>query len=807
MRIPFRTIISIILVTLPALLLWNCRGSGDHGSREIPFSDGGMFLEDRSGTLDANSVLETPGFLPLGPYDLNHGYTKSTYWIRLNLNQQANHPGHRFVELPTALLSHVELFLFQNGNLIDQQEIHRTEEFGSRKIQTPGFAFRIQLPPGPSVLLVKVKSDMDMILAGSIYSPLEWGPHRSTVDLWFGMYYGILLVMGLYNFFLFLSLGRDPVYFHYSTFIGTMLFSQMAYFGHGFAFLWPTWPWFEMRAVQIFMSIYLGFSGNEFLIHYFRSSPGKGIPRFIQFLRGLQVLFAFAFLASLVLSPRDSVQLFPFLSMLEIGTVISLSFYSLAHRFTPAIFPTISLSMLLVFGVIAALRSMGIFPYNPVSMYGVPFASAIETVLLSFGLAYRIRLLDRNLKREESLSRMLKEKQASLEEAVEVANRANEAKSDFLANMSHELRTPLYGVIAASELLEGSDLDSQQEKITDVLSRNSQLLMHIINNILDYSRIEAKEFPLNPAPVQLRPFLESTLASFSLRMKDRPVELKLELDPQVAPTISMDPMAMQLLLNNLVGNSVKFTERGHITVKVFPLTEKTIAFEVSDSGPGIPADRIENLFQKFSQINQSKNKRYAGSGLGLAISQELASLMGGKIAVESQVGIGSVFRLEIPYMESFPDPEAERTNPMDRMEKGQGPGQNPLLGLEILIIEDNVDIHFLLGKMLEKLDVTYKILEDGFQAETVVRQVSQSGSLPFPWKMILMDIQLPGRDGIETTRILRSIPGMDGIPIIGMTASLDGRVREQCLGAGMTGFLYKPFKIQGLREILTTFSR
>ncbi|WP_456256173.1 response regulator [Pseudomonas iridis] len=392
----------------------------------------------------------------------------------------------------------------------------------------------------------------------------------------------------------------------------------------------------------------------------------------------------------------------------------------------------------------------------------------------------------------EQASREQHQAMAQLIQTREEAEKANNAKSDFLAMMSHELRTPMNGVLGMLQLLETTDMTEEQIEYAALASESTEHLLKVINDILDFSRIERSELELEHIPFNLAELIGACAQSFQHSAVQRGLALNLRIPEDMRGLqVQGDPTRIRQILVNLVGNALKFTEQGQVSIEAQwqSLDHELLWFtcSVRDSGIGISSESLELMFNAFQQADSSISRRYGGTGLGLPIARTLAERMGGTLRAQSEEGLGSVFTLEIPlalYKQALPKQVAPRALNGD----GQGAGRT------VLLVEDNPVNQTVIEAMLRSLGFTVSVATDGAQA---VR--SAQGS---EFEVILMDCRLPIIDGYEATRQIRNLPGRGNVPIIALTANALQGDRETCLSAGMNDYLAKPFKRNDLQQIL-----
>ena len=439
---------------------------------------------------------------------------------------------------------------------------------------------------------------------------------------------------------------------------------------------------------------------------------------------------------------------------------------------------------------------------------GVVFAVTTPVMAAMAGLAKRRAdqmaeaSLDQEREHSASLRAMLERQrqvEAALSRAKDAAEAASRAKSEFLANMSHEIRTPMNGIVGMTALTLRTSLTETQREYLETVRTSSDALLALIGDILDFSKIEAGKLDLEPVPFVLDEVIGNSVRVLALRAHETGLTVTYDIDDDVPETLVGDPLRLRQVLVNLVGNAIKFTEKGGVTVKVAVDREKddevVVRVSVTDTGIGIAPDKQKLIFDAFSQADGSTTRKYGGTGLGLAISKRLVDMMGGELSVDSTLGEGATFAFTAKLTR---DTRPERTTSNGSLEAIRVSNFPTLPSLSVLIAEDNPVNRTLLTRFLEGEGHRPAVARNGKEAVDAIAEQT--------FDIVLMDIQMPEMDGFEAVSVIRKRERETGghLPLVAVTAHAMKGDRERCLEAGFDGYLTKPVSFTDLLATLAT---
>tara|TARA_Y100001951_G_scaffold105067_1_gene119655 strand:+ start:5934 stop:8345 length:2412 start_codon:yes stop_codon:yes gene_type:complete len=763
----------------------------DEQVRALPLGQSMYVFEDVRGdaSIDDVSSQAVQGSFRLHDKPvLNAGYSRSVFWLRLDLQylpRQEQGARSWLLELAYPPLDHLELYLpDDSGSFTLAQRTGDALPFDSRQIRQNNYLFELSLEPGQTKrIYLRLESQGSIQAPLTLWSPnayLEEQPGRIYV---LGIIYGVLLVMLVYNLFIFLSV-RDTSYLYYILYIASFGLYQISVNGAGIEYFWPDSPWWANAATPFLIGSAALF-GCQFARSFLHTAEHS--PWVDRLLLMLMACGAAVMILALCISYATALRLATYLALLFTVVIFAAGILAWLRGMRVARYFIFAWTAFLVGGIVNTLMVLGYVPNVFLTMYASQIGSALEVGLLSLALADRINAM------KEERTRILQEAGRKLEALNQELADSNRFKDEFLATVTHELRTPMNGVIGSLELMQTVKMDVELEQYQKTAAASARDMMRMVNDILALTELQAgKLYPRRDA-FSLRGLLDGLYAQYAPRAEDKGLSFTLELDDSLPDTLEGDAAKLAQALGYLLDNAIKFTSEGGVTLEVGRAgsigSNLPLSVVVSDSGIGF-AHVEGDLYQRFHQLDGSMTRKYGGLGIGLAICRHLVDLLGGSLSHESQPGVGSRFRLNVPL--TLPE---QPVTPVARLPRqSSGTVQRQAQQCTVLIVEDNAINQLVTRGMLLKLGYRVRTADNGAEALTLLREESVDA--------VLLDCQMPVMDGFATCRAIRALPGCAEVPVLAITAHSHSGDRERCLAAGMSDYLAKPVKFEELRVLL-----
>lgn len=745
------------------------------------------------------------------------GFTSSAFWARFTVTNSLPQATEYFLEIEYPLLDRIDLFAPRAAGGFQVLAGGDTLPFQAREIHYRNPLLPVPLEPGiPQTFYLRVESASSITLPLTLLSPARLAERISAEQMVLGIYYGALLILILYNLFIYVGV-RDTAFLAFALFATCYLLFQLSINGLAMAYLWPDLKWLANHStpLTLFASYFFAVIFTRALLDTPRCSP-----RLDKLLLLLMNLALFGFLGTFLVDYSISIRFGILFSvtmffLLTAGVLAALKNNHSARYYLAA-------WLVGLVGFIAyALKTVGIIPHTFISHWGIQIGSAGQMILLSIGLADRFSLIKKEKERlqidyaaqlqaanqelarfnEEleaqvddrtrELSRLNSELRQEVEErrhAEQQAGAANRAKSQFLANMSHEIRTPLNAILGMANLAAKQELSPKTRQYVGIIKDSGDSLLGLINDILDFSKIEAGKLDMEEVNFDLQEVLDSVADMFSRKMAEKDIELIITTADNVPNALVGDPLRLKQILVNLTNNAIKFTVQGEIVISIHRLAatvdQATLEFLVKDSGSGINHDQIKKLFGEYTQAESSTARLFGGTGLGLAISKRLVLMMEGDITASSEPEKGSTFRFTVKLATQHPDMQQRFLLP------------DTVKSKRLLVVEPNETLCSTLVTTLKGL---------GCEAQPCLSAAEARESLAganAAFDGLLLNWRLPDGNGLDLFREIKKQRDHSDIAVIMMAPIGFDALLAEAEQHGLTSFLIKPVKLSYLFQAL-----
>ncbi|THB66803.1 MAG: response regulator [Gammaproteobacteria bacterium] len=878
----------------------------DEGLRKEVLGKHIQYLADQNGEMTIGDILkpENQKRFVQSEFDLpNMGFTKTAYWIKLEYTYKPKlilENKNLLLEVFYPLIDDIRFYSKDNSGDYDQVNMGDNKPFEFRPILHTNFLYPLEAKPETTeVIYIRIKTSGSLRISMVLWDQMAFLESDQAFQMLFGICIGAVMVMVLYNLFLYLSIN-DKTYIHYVMYSLSFVILQLSLEGVSFHYLWPGNPWMANYAIILWGGIF-GF----FLVSFARVllKTKENFQKYDKFLIFMQTLSACLAISVFIVPYEITIRFFSIFVVLTSFTTFVTGILGIMKGMRTAKIYTLACMCFLLGILIYVLMARGLLPYNYFTGHSGLFGAIAEVVFFSFALADKInaeraekdyaqsqslehlkhyqdvfenaaeglfrfslegrflsvnralvdilrfdssdelignrydpdklfyykdedrinynRIMAENdrvnsyemqfLRKDSTVgwascsARLIrdkngipryyegsvvditdrKEREKVLREKERAEASAN-AKSSFLANMSHEIRTPMNAIIGFSELAIKSCVDSGKvKKYLHKILISSQTLLGIINDILDFSKIEAGKLKLEKAEFSIDTVMDNVAELFSAKILEKDLEFVINVSPEVPPNVIGDSLRLSQILINLITNAIKFTDKGVVRLSV-KVSEASISddqlildFEVADTGIGIEEEGLNKLFQSFSQADESTTRKFGGTGLGLAICKHLVELMGGRIAVKSEVNKGSCFSFSI------------------NVGKGQSGKRNirseNLTNRSVLVVDDNVYSTQVLADMLTESEMN---VDQAYSAEKAEKLLKCN-----KYDFVIVDWMMPGKDGIE---FINEIKNWESPPAtILMTGHGSDEIQKAAYNTGIDSFLYKPVRWPQLLSALS----
>ena len=777
----------LLIILAGWLPLLACAIDFDESTRTLALGQHMQVFEDVDGSATLEEVT-SPLFNRFHPNlkrVLNAGYSNSVFWIKVDLRYAPRvdlAPRHWLLELAYPPMDHIDLYLAdEQGRFGLAQRTGDALPYSSRQIRQNNFLFDIPFSNyRPQTLYLRVHSQGSVQVPLALWSADAYMEEQPSRLYLFGLIYGVLLGMLVYNLFIYLSV-RDKAYLYYILYIASFGLYQVSVNGAGVEFFWPDNPWWANAATPFLIGA-SAFFGSQFARSFLQTSKhGRWLDRL---LRALMLCGVAAMLLALTTEYGLALRFATALALAFTVVVFASAIVVWWRGLRMARYFIIAWTAFLVGGIVNTLMVLGHLPNVFITMYASQLGSALEVGLLSLALADRINVL------REQQARVLAEASEKRELLNQQLANSNRLKDEFLATVTHELRTPMNGVIGSLELMQTVPMGTELAHYQRTAAGSARDMMRMVEDILTLTGLRAGKLYPEHEPFSLQALLDSMRLQFARQAQDKGLGFSIERAAGAPDSLRGDAKKLALCLGCLIDNGIKFTRQGSVDLRVECLERSgdslRLLFTISDSGIGFSHQDEETLYQRFYQVDGSITREYGGLGIGLAICQQLAELLGGDLHHQSEPGRGSRFELRVsvgadrwPSQASISPPSVFDT-------------RRAAHDCTVLLINDNSLDQLVVRGMLLKLGYGVRTADDRGAALGLLRRER--------FDAVLLAGSMPVADGIAFFHELQGLPGCAGLPVLAVTEQ--GSACPRYLAVGIARCLNRPVRFDELQGAL-----
>ncbi|MDE1166787.1 MAG: 7TM diverse intracellular signaling domain-containing protein [Pseudomonas sp.] len=780
-----------LLIMLVGLLpMLACAVDFDESTRTLSLGHSTQVFEDVDGSATIGQITSAAmagKFHRQREAVLNAGYSRSVFWLRLDLRYAPHDPSVArswLLELAYPPMDSIELYLPDKlGNFALAQRTGDSLPYSVREIKQNNYLFAIPFPAYElKTVYLRIHSE------GSVQAPLNLWSYTAYIEeqptrlYVLGLIYGVLLGMLVYNLFIYLSV-RDTSYLYYILYIASFGLYQVSVNGAGIEYFWPDNPWWANAATPFLIGSSALF-GSQFARSFLQTADHtRWLDRLLM---ALMACGSIVMLMSLASSYGLALRLATALALIFTVVIFSAGIIAWWRGLRLARYFVIAWTAFLLGGIVNTLMVLGYLPNVFITMYASQIGSALEVGLLSLALADRI-----NTMREHQAQTLLEAGQ-KLELLNQQLANSNRLKDEFLATVTHELRTPMNGVIGSLELMQTVPMDTELEQYQQTAAGSARDMMRMVDDILILTELQAGKLYPRHEPFGLQALLDSLQMQYVRQAHAKGLSFSVETDANLPDRLQGDSKKLALCLGCLLDNAIKFTRKGAVSLRVQASPaqgdSQELSFQVRDTGIGF-SHLDDVLYQRFFQVDGSMTREYGGLGIGLAICRQLAELLGGHLHHQSEPGRGSCFeltvKLTVVQWQQSPEPLLRPVSFNSRRSAQD---------CTVLLVDDNTVNQLVLRGMLLKLGYRVRTAEDGTTAIELMRREQ--------FDAVLLDCHMPLTDAFATCRKLRELPGCGQLPVLAVVASGQRGERERCIAAGMTEALSRPVRFEDLQTVL-----